>query len=105
MPVAELRYDGDGVWRLYFGDRNGKWTLYFDLEPKQPIDVIINELEEDPTCVFWGWFATRTLLSDRSCAPQINSSYGRCPRLTIVNAGGHFSHHSAGRHHLAEATA
>jgi Protein of unknown function (DUF3024) len=53
MPIAQLRYEGDGAWTLYFGDRNGKWTMYFDLDPRQPVDVI-NELEEDPTCVFWG---------------------------------------------------
>ena len=33
MPIAQLRYEGDGRWTLYFGDRNGKWTQYFDLEP------------------------------------------------------------------------
>lgn len=54
MPIAQIRYTGDGKWTLYFGDRYGGWTLYFDLEPEQPIDVIIEELEEDPTCVFWG---------------------------------------------------
>ena len=54
MPIAQLRYEGDGTWTLYFGDRYGKWTMYFDLDPKQPVDVIIHELEEDPTCVFWG---------------------------------------------------
>jgi hypothetical protein len=54
MPIAQIRYEGGGLWSLYFGDRYGKWTEYFDLEPSQPIDVIIAELEEDPTCVFWG---------------------------------------------------
>jgi hypothetical protein len=54
MPIAQLRYDGDGLWTLYFGDRYGKWTQYFDLAPRQAIDVIINELDTDPTCVFWG---------------------------------------------------
>jgi Protein of unknown function (DUF3024) len=52
--IAQIRYEGDGTWTLYFGDRHDKWTLYFDLDPHQPIDVIINELEEDHTCVFWG---------------------------------------------------
>jgi hypothetical protein len=56
-PIAQFRYDGDGdgdgKWTLYFGDHNGKWVLYFDLDPKQPIHVLINELEDDPTCVFW----------------------------------------------------
>jgi hypothetical protein len=28
--------------------------LYFDLDPGQPIDVIIKELQTDPTSVFWG---------------------------------------------------
>lgn len=54
MPIAQLRYEGDGLWTLYFGDRYGGWTLYFDLPACQPIDVIINELESDPTAVFWG---------------------------------------------------
>ena len=53
-PIAQVRYEGDGTWTLYFGDRYGKWTLYFDLDPKQSIDVIIKELEADPTSVFWG---------------------------------------------------
>jgi hypothetical protein len=54
MPIAQARYQGNGTWTPYFGDRDGNWTLYSDLEPKQPIDVIINELDSDPTCVFWG---------------------------------------------------
>ncbi|MCU1493377.1 MAG: hypothetical protein JWO62_1141 [Acidimicrobiaceae bacterium] len=54
MPIAQVRYDGGGLWTLYFGDRYGKWTLYFDLDAKQPIDPIIKELDTDPTSVFWG---------------------------------------------------
>jgi LPS sulfotransferase NodH len=54
MPIAQLRYEGDGAWTLYFGDRYGGWTMYFDLDAKQPIDAIIEELSSDPTCVFWG---------------------------------------------------
>jgi Protein of unknown function (DUF3024) len=54
MPIAQVRYEGNGAWTLYFGDRYGNWTLYSDLEAKQPIDVIINELDADPTFVFWG---------------------------------------------------
>ena len=53
-PIAQVRYEGDGTWTLYFGDRYGKWRLYFDLDTNQPIDVIIKELEVDPTSVFWG---------------------------------------------------
>ena len=54
MPIAQLRYEGAGLWTLYFGDRHGKWTQYLDLEPRQLIDVIINELDTDPTGIFWG---------------------------------------------------
>ncbi len=54
IPIAQLRYEGEGTWTLYFGDRYCAWTIYFDLEPKQSIDVIIDELDSDPTCVFWG---------------------------------------------------
>ena len=54
MPIAQFRYEGDGTWTLYFGDRNDRWTPYFDLDGHQPVDVIINELETDPTCLFWG---------------------------------------------------
>jgi len=54
MPVAQLRYKENGTWTLFFGDRDGKWRMYVDLDPRQPIDVIITELEDDPTGVFWG---------------------------------------------------
>ena len=53
MPIAQLRKE-DGLWSLYFGDRYGGWTFYYDLEPTPSIDALIAELEEDPTCVFWG---------------------------------------------------
>ena len=54
MAIAQLRYEGDGTWTLYFADRNDRWTMYFDLDAHQPVDVIIDELETDPTCLFWG---------------------------------------------------
>jgi len=28
--------------------------MYFDLDPAQPIDVVIAEIDADPTSVFWG---------------------------------------------------
>ena len=54
MPIAQLRDAGDGAWTLYSGDRYGKWTLYLGLEATQPIDVILDEIDADPTSVFWG---------------------------------------------------
>src|SRR3974377_1646546 len=52
-PIAQLRYQGDGTWTLYFGDRYGKWTMYFDLYPAQPVDLLIDELEEGPPWLSW----------------------------------------------------
>ncbi len=54
LSVAQIRYEGYGTWTLYFGDRNGKWVEYFDLDTNQPIDAILDEIGTDPTCVFWG---------------------------------------------------
>jgi hypothetical protein len=54
MSIAQVRYEGDGAWTLYFGDRNGRWTTYPVLDAKQPIDVILEEIETDPTALFWG---------------------------------------------------
>ena len=54
MPIAQIRYEGAGTWTLYFGDRNGTWIMYFDLDTNQPMNVILDEIGSDPTCVFWG---------------------------------------------------
>jgi len=54
MPIAQLPYEGEGTWTLYFGDRYGKWTVYFDLDTNQPINLILDEIGVDPNCVFWG---------------------------------------------------
>ena len=54
MPIAQLPYEGEGTWTRYFGDRYGKWTVYFDLNTNQPINLILDEIGVDPNCVFWG---------------------------------------------------
>lgn len=87
MPIAQLRYDGDGRWTLYFGDRNGKWVLYFDLDPRQPIDVLIDELRDDPTCIFWG-SARRaversTITTPRNTSPPAGAGSSREMRACV----------------------
>jgi hypothetical protein len=53
--VAQLRYSANTHhWSLYWADRNGRWHRYDDLEPG-PVDKALNEIEGDPTCIFWGW--------------------------------------------------
>jgi len=54
MPIAQIRYDDEGLWTLYFGDRNGRWTRYSYLDPERSIDVVIDEINQDPTALFWG---------------------------------------------------
>jgi hypothetical protein len=54
MAVAQIRFEGAGTWTLYFGDRNGKWTMYSGLHTNQPIGVILDEIGTDPTCIFCG---------------------------------------------------
>jgi hypothetical protein len=54
MPIAQPRYEDDGKWTLFFANQYRKWVRYPELEPKQPIDVLISEINQDPTCIFWG---------------------------------------------------
>ena len=54
VPVAQLRYDPDATsWTLYWADRNSRWHRYDDIEPGTA-DELLNEINEDPTCIFWG---------------------------------------------------
>jgi hypothetical protein len=52
--MAQLRYSADThQWHLYWADRNGRWHRYDDLAPGA-VDQALNEIEADPTCIFWG---------------------------------------------------
>jgi hypothetical protein len=54
VRVAQLRYSADTYhWSLYWADRNGRWHRYHDLDPG-PVRDALNEIEADPTCIFWG---------------------------------------------------
>ena len=54
VRVAQLRYSADThQWHLYWADRNGRWHRYDDLAPGA-VDQALNEIEADPTCIFWG---------------------------------------------------
>lgn len=48
--TAQLRYDpASHDWTLYWADRNSRWHRYDDIDPD-----LLNEINDDPTCVFWG---------------------------------------------------
>jgi hypothetical protein len=55
LSIAQIRYNTKtGKWSLYCADRNSKWHEYYGLEPIQNFDRILNELDKDPTGIFWG---------------------------------------------------
>jgi DUF3024 family protein len=54
LPVGQLRYDPTTThWTLYWADRNARWHPYDLLEPGTA-EEMLREIEEDPTCIFWG---------------------------------------------------
>lgn len=55
VPSARLGYtSGTREWTLYWFDRNSKVHRYPDFEPSTDIQDLLDEIEDDPTCIFWG---------------------------------------------------
>lgn len=55
IPVAQFRFDVESKeWTLYWPDRNSRWHIYYDTEPTTDFDTLLQEVEEDPTSIFWG---------------------------------------------------
>ncbi len=53
--VARLRYVvRNKSWTLYSRDRNGRWHPYTEATPTADVTVLLNEIDEDPTGIFWG---------------------------------------------------
>lgn len=53
--VARLRFVAKHKhWVLYWPDRNQKWHLCDLLKPSPDVLVLLDEIERDPTCIFWG---------------------------------------------------
>lgn len=53
--VARLRYTAtSGAWTLYWSDRNGRWRRYDLIEPTPDVRVLLDEVDRDPTGIFWG---------------------------------------------------
>lgn len=54
-PVAQFRYDpAAGRWALYWRDRNARWHRYEGKRPAADIGVLVQEVDQDPTGIFWG---------------------------------------------------
>jgi len=53
-PVAQLRYDAaTRSWRLYAANRNERWLPY-PIPPTRYVAGLLDEIEADPTAIFWG---------------------------------------------------
>jgi Protein of unknown function (DUF3024) len=56
-PVARLRYTVKHPhWTLYWRDRNHRWHRYPYpyLDPTADVMMLLDEIEQDPTGIFWG---------------------------------------------------
>ena len=54
-PVACLRYTHKtATWSLFWRDRNQKWHRYTRIGPSARVTVLLDEIEADPTAIFWG---------------------------------------------------
>ena len=55
MTVAQFRYNPKTqTWMLYWSDRNNKWHEDEGLSPVKNLDLILAELDRDPTGIYWG---------------------------------------------------
>jgi Protein of unknown function (DUF3024) len=39
---------------LYWRDRNLRFNIYDLLPPSDRVDDLLDEIDRDPTCIFWG---------------------------------------------------
>lgn len=55
LPIARLRHTAKtGAWTLYWRDRNQRWHRYDTIAPTPDILVLLDEIDRDPTGIFWG---------------------------------------------------
>ena len=54
-PVAKFAYVGARrEWRLYCQHRDLRWHSYEALPASSSLAALLNEVDEDPTGIFWG---------------------------------------------------
>lgn len=55
MKIAQFRFNNeDRKWTLYCLDRNQKYWEYDHISPNKDIKKLIEEVDADPTGIFWG---------------------------------------------------
>jgi len=54
-PIAQLRFDEQSSqWFLYYPDRNSKWRPCTAIIPRVNLELMLKEIDRDPTGIFWG---------------------------------------------------
>jgi hypothetical protein len=52
--IAKLRYVGTTrLWTLYYCRHTGRWERYPLLGPTRRLGELLDELRDDPICIFW----------------------------------------------------
>jgi hypothetical protein len=55
MPIARLSFVRTrNEWTLHWADRNGRFQRYAECDPSQHIGDLLDEIDADPVCIFWG---------------------------------------------------
>ncbi len=55
MKIARMDFDPESRgWTLWAYDRNDRPRFYMDVRPNAPLDEVLQEIDEDPTSIFWG---------------------------------------------------
>ena len=52
--LAMLLHHDDDTWTLHVRSPNGEWEPFLDVAERQPLDVILSKLRDDPSGYFWG---------------------------------------------------
>ncbi|MFC6236411.1 DUF3024 domain-containing protein [Longivirga aurantiaca] len=54
-PIARLRYTkSTGLWSLYWCDQHEAFHLYPYSSPTSTVADLLDEIDRDPTALFWG---------------------------------------------------
>ncbi len=55
LAIAQFRYDAETrLWTLFCADRSSRWHKYAEVDPSERLEDLIEEVDADPTGIFWG---------------------------------------------------
>ena len=54
VSVARMRFFRSRGWELYWADRDSAFHIYEIVPPTQDVTVLLKQIEEDPTGIFFG---------------------------------------------------